>query len=220
MTGEAELRGKGKEAAEKEHIVQRHSEEQEKRNAYLGYVDRGTDEGEMASAVAAGLQAHKKSKKLLDGAASMAAPTKSVTESLPSTASVSLSTLSGADKEQEVVSTAAAESLPPSQDKGLGSSQALEPDDKLVSSEGPPWLHVLAGEALTGADGFVEGIDGFCTLAVPHVNIGRQTRDPEATSAVPGVERWYYEVDLVTGGLFQVGGYGVRVTIHRLPVAY
>lgn len=172
--GEADLKGKGKVAFDQEKKSIQNSEEQEKRRSYLGYVDQGVDEGQMMDAVTAGLQASKKSKPLIQDSRE------------------TLATSSAVQSSGNEAGVHGEETSP------LGLEHEDGSDEKLVSSEGPAWLEVLSGDLVVYADGLVDGVDGFGTVAVPQAMVstgGLGDKD---------VCRWYYEVELVTGGLFQV----------------
>jgi hypothetical protein len=75
----------------------------------------------------------------------------------------------------------------------------------LVSSESLSidWLEILSGEVVTHADGLIECDEGFGTIKAKYCSLGPHLlhMDP---SGQRQHHRYYYEVELVTAGLFQV----------------
>mmetsp|Transcript_22894 Transcript_22894/g.33454 ORF Transcript_22894/g.33454 Transcript_22894/m.33454 type:complete len:618 (+) Transcript_22894:43-1896(+) len=158
--GESELRGAGKEEYEKTKQRERSEEERMKREAYIGGLDRGVDEQEMADSVACGMRAAKRLK---------------VSEPLPSDAVSSSRALSLSSTHSAAATNVEAEA------------------EAEVSDEALPWIRVCNGEVGVYSDGLVECAEGFGCVAVPGVKDGLR------------IGKWYYEVELVTGGLFQIG---------------
>jgi hypothetical protein len=72
----------------------------------------------------------------------------------------------------------------------------------VVSSESlsVDWLEVLSGDVLTHADGLIECAEGFGTIKGRNCSINLT---PQSSSS-PSHHQFYYEVELVTAGLFQV----------------
>lgn len=75
---------------------------------------------------------------------------------------------------------------------------------ELVSSESLSldWIETINGEVMTHADGLIECIEGFGTVYVKNCFLGPTIQPANNSSNFH--YRYYYEVELITGGLFQV----------------
>ena len=75
-----------------------------------------------------------------------------------------------------------------------------------IESQTIDWLEILSGEVVTNTNGLIEGIDGFSTVCVKNCKLGptSQLTNQSLNSRNPSHSQYYYEVELITGGLFQV----------------
>jgi hypothetical protein len=94
----------------------------------------------------------------------------------------------------------------------LKPTEMLSPDSatesaEIVSSESlsVDWLEILSGDVITHADGLIECAEGFGTIKGRNcaINLFPQSSSSPSPSH-RSHSQFYYEVELVTAGLFQV----------------
>lgn len=187
--GENDLRGWGKEAHEEELKNERKMKEKQKRDAYLGVLDEADDEA-MALLVEDGLRAAKRAR--LNDLNSEETPRKSV---------------------DVMQSTLPVDSFPPDTTSSVptitnstitiqeGEANILPVDVVSNDSLSVDWLDILSGDVVTHVDGLIECAEGFGTIRAKNCHLGSSSILFDSTHRH---HQYYYEIELVTAGLFQV----------------
>jgi hypothetical protein len=187
--GEEELLGDSKKIFAEQRREERRDAERQKKDTYLGAVECNQSSEEMASAVAAGLgRAAKKTRKgqAEAGSTQEVAHDREVGSGEATSSSALL--LSHATGVEMVKS--------PTEEK--------EEEDAAASRLPPVWLHpaTSASSAVTlHAGGVMECTLGFGTVLVDGMEREQGTAQGKERA---DTLRWYYEVELITGGLMQV----------------
>lgn len=199
--GEEELRGDSREHFEQQKKAEKRDVERQKKDIYMGAVESNQSSEEMESMVAAGLgRLKKKNKKNKKSESSEEATwtetgTESGTEALTSSSSLSSSSSSlGAPQERAASDEEKKEEV----------EVELKEEDLLP----PVWLHSATSSSTSSSlvvhpGGVVECTQGFGTALVRQQ---QHVEEKEGEKEEEGRWQGYYEVELITGGLMQVGG--------------
>lgn len=189
--GEDELRGDSKKAYDQQQKDERREKERQLKNTYLGAVESNQSSEEMSNMVAAGLgRVAKKTKKTISSAPSSSSS--EIPFVVDSSDSKTLSVDPTSSKEKKEVELEAV---------GKEEIEDVGKEEKDAKNTEPPfWLQTapsISSAISLHPGGVVECTQGFGTVMV--------NRDLVDT----GVDKkqWYYEVELITGGLMQVGTY-------------
>lgn len=208
--GEEELKGKGKELYEENEKNEEYLLEKKKRDAYVSVIDETRNDEEMLQLVEDGMRAAKRLK---------------LEDIKKNTNKISGDNGIEDDDNNSLSLDLSLNLLPPpplqsqSQLPSVSHSIIKEVEDQntnntnnnnennngeLVSTESLSldWIETINGEVMTHADGLIECIEGFGTVYVKNCFLGPTLQPVNNSSNFH--YRYYYEVELITGGLFQV----------------
>lgn len=208
--GEDELRGDRKESYELQKQSERRDVERQKKDTYMGAVESNQSSDQMASMVAAGLgRLNKKNKKNKcasgDGLLGTTMETATEVTEFPPAGKV----LAVSEKMEETMES----SFPSSATADAHTRKEENTDEKCkIDMSHPAWLHSASthpssSSLIVHPGGVVECTQGFGTALVHpgEAKQHNQEQEQEREGRCTGRWLWYYEVELISGGLMQVG---------------
>lgn len=211
IIGEEELKGKGKEVYTEQEKQEEYLIEKKKRDAYVGVLDQSASDETIYQLVEDGMRAAKrvrlvetqnnKIKYENENEVEIDIGIENIEEKqknnlLLDITSISTEIITPSTTATSIITT-------------TSTSPTLVNDNNItefVSTESLSldWLETLSGDVITHVDGLIECNEGFGTIYVKNCSIGPTSQLVSQSSNLNSHYRYYYEVELVTAGLFQV----------------